>query len=526
MKERLIADWLTKAGERGGLDVVFCQILLSDGCKILRAGHSPTEAGKDIIALSRKGELRAYQVKSGNIDLKTFGQIQPQITNLVEAAVSHPNVRDGLKHRPYLVTTGAFSEPVQRLVQDLNNSWRKRKFKPLTLIGGSDLQPDLMKLAADFWPIEPPDIRSFLTLYLAEGIGDFDSVSFAEFLKRLFPEQGLSKTSVSRRIAAAGIFASYLLESFNLKTDHWSTFRGWTLTAAHQAWAAETYDLPSAAWESSFALTKAAAAASLKRLCEETLAERGLLPQGTELDEYTRARNTIAASAVAAWHLIQLRHNFRPATTDLAVSLVDRLVRKERLWFWGESAIPNILAVAWLLDRSGQTLLGERVLLEIIGGLAKRNQQLSANAFPSPHESPDDVLTGMFQQFPPKQRKPTQIAPASWSIEPLIHLLARRLRRQALASQWSEITRVDMATFSPARSADMLLWRCRTGEEATRLAGKPQSWRDLLVASRTNQLSELPSILRNDPDFSLMFMLSYPHRANRTLVKALDTWFC
>jgi hypothetical protein len=86
MKERLIADWLTKAGERGGLDVVFCQILLSDGCKILRAGHSPTEAGKDIIALSRKGELQAYQVKSGNIDLKTFGQIQPQITNLVEAA--------------------------------------------------------------------------------------------------------------------------------------------------------------------------------------------------------------------------------------------------------------------------------------------------------------------------------------------------------------------------------------------------------------------------------------------------------
>ena len=68
MQERLVADWLTKAGERGGLDVALCQILLARGCKILRAGHSPTEAGKDIIAITPKRELQAYQVKSGNID--------------------------------------------------------------------------------------------------------------------------------------------------------------------------------------------------------------------------------------------------------------------------------------------------------------------------------------------------------------------------------------------------------------------------------------------------------------------------
>jgi hypothetical protein len=38
-------------------------------------------------------------------------------------------------------------------------------------------------------------------------------------------------------------------------------------------------------------------------------------------------------------------------------------------------------------------------------------------------------------------------------------------------------------------------------------------------------VTTLPTILREDPDFALMFMLAYPQRANLSLVKALDVWF-
>jgi hypothetical protein len=218
MKERLVADWLTKAGERGGLDLAFCQILLARGCKILRAGHSPTEAGKDIIAITHKRQLEAYQVKCGDIDLKAFQEIQPQITNLVEAGILHPSVRGGSKHRPFLVTTGTFKLPVEQTVQGLNNSWRRRGFEPLTLVCGTQLLPEFMALASDFWPVEPPEVRSFLTLYLATGKGDLDHKAFAEFLRRLLPDHGLSKPVATRRIAAAGLFASYLLECFHRQT--------------------------------------------------------------------------------------------------------------------------------------------------------------------------------------------------------------------------------------------------------------------------------------------------------------------
>ncbi len=64
MKERLVADWLTKAGERGGIDVAFCQVLLAQGCRILKFGHGPTEAGKDILAVGPKGDLRALSGKT------------------------------------------------------------------------------------------------------------------------------------------------------------------------------------------------------------------------------------------------------------------------------------------------------------------------------------------------------------------------------------------------------------------------------------------------------------------------------
>lgn len=525
MKERLVADWLTKAGERGGLNVAFCQVLLAQGCKILRAGHSPTELGKDITAIARNRELRAYQIKSGDIGLKEFEQIQPQVTNLVEADILHPSVRRGSKHRPFLVTTGNFSEPVETTVQGLNDSWKRRGHQPLTLIRGTELLPDFMSLAGDFWPVEPPEVRSFLTLYLAEGKGDLDHKGFAEFLRRLLPDQKLSKPVTARRIAAAGLFASYLLEPFNRQGDHWSAFCGWIITAAHQAWAAEIYQLPQKAWQSSFLLTRTAALAALERLSDETLAPHGLRPREPELDDYTRMRNTIALSAVAAWHLMKRRIGENPPSADIAFPLIPRLVREGRFWFWGESALPNFLSIFWLLEHSGQNWIGEELLLHIINALTRENQKLSNDPLQGPEILPDEFFSSFLKKLRHPKPSRGRRAPVSWSLESLVQLLAIRMRRQALKARWWNITHVEMASFKPTRIADALLWHCDSGEEMERLPRKPQSWGELTAAAKANDITTLPKILQDDPDFALMFMLAYPHRASTTLVKALDTWF-
>jgi hypothetical protein len=99
------------------------------------------------------------------------------------------------------------------------------------------------------------------------------------------------------------------------------------------------------------------------------------------------------------------------------------------------------------------------------------------------------------------------------------------MRRQALKARWYDISHVELASFRPQRAADAFLWVCDSGEEMQRLPGKPQSWRDLRNAARTNDLTALPKVLREDPEFALMFVLACPHRSSTVLVKALDAWF-
>ena len=205
--------------------------------------------------------------------------------------------------------------------------------------------------------------------------------------------------------------------------------------------------------------------------------------------------------------------------------MLDQLVRANRFWFWGEGAFPHFLCIAWMLEHTGKCLLGEHMLVQILSALARCNHKLSENPVPGPELSADEVLTSLFKKLestdPPRGRK----APVSWCLESIIHLLALRMRRQALKARWYEITHVDMASFQPKHAADALLWHGEHGEEKTRMEGKPQSWQTLAGEARTNDLSTLPDILRKDEDFALMFLLVYPHRASTTLVKALDNWF-
>lgn len=66
MKERLVEHWLSRINERG-YEVPFCQTLASKGYRVLRCGHSPTEHGKDVLAIAPDGVVFAYQLKSGDV---------------------------------------------------------------------------------------------------------------------------------------------------------------------------------------------------------------------------------------------------------------------------------------------------------------------------------------------------------------------------------------------------------------------------------------------------------------------------
>jgi hypothetical protein len=130
VKERLVEDWLINAGERG-FEIPFCQILLAKGYRVLRVSHSPYEHGKDVLALTPKGELHAYQLKQGDIDLRTFEKHGEQIRALVEADIEHPGVPHGKIHKAFFVTTGTIKDPVVDRIVKMNASWKRRRLPTL-----------------------------------------------------------------------------------------------------------------------------------------------------------------------------------------------------------------------------------------------------------------------------------------------------------------------------------------------------------------------------------------------------------
>ena len=67
--ERVIENWLTSANERS-YHIPFCQLLAAEGEPVIHVSpHGPFEQGKDVITIDKKGKLRAYQLKQGDIGL-------------------------------------------------------------------------------------------------------------------------------------------------------------------------------------------------------------------------------------------------------------------------------------------------------------------------------------------------------------------------------------------------------------------------------------------------------------------------
>src|ERR1700689_3756637 len=87
---RVIENWLTSVNERQ-YQLPFCQVLAAEGETILYVStHGPFEKGRDIITRTPSGEIRAYQLKAGDIALGSWREIYGEIVNLVELAIELP----------------------------------------------------------------------------------------------------------------------------------------------------------------------------------------------------------------------------------------------------------------------------------------------------------------------------------------------------------------------------------------------------------------------------------------------------
>jgi len=519
MKEKLVEEWLIRARERGGIDHAFGQWLISQGHEILWLGHSRTEFGKDIISISPDGRFHAYQMKDEEIDLKELRSIRDQINELIEVPPVHPRIPHGSSHLAHLVTSALFKEEATLQIRALNEGWAARGKPILEIIGRDGLIPRFVGMSDAFWPEQPSDIRDFFSFYLAEGRGDFDPEKFSAVLHGLLSLSNEPPRRKAQRLAAVGLLGNYLLNPFEREGDHWSLFRGWTMVAAHQAWFAEREFLPDKDWKPSFKLAKDAARESLIALSTECLAPNGFMPQDNEMDDYTRARNLVLAGALSAVGLIAPEK--RTEVREQMQHKIEMLLLKDRLFAWGESAVPHLLAIQWYAEREGLRVSALAGIESVISTLCERNHIRSEDEyFPPPLVSADDALSQLFTSD--LTTNVNRRVPGTWSLETLVEFFARRQLRIPLERAWRNLSRLDMVSFQPEPATDGLLWKSPRGHEAIRKPEMTQSWKVLTEKANEDRSKRLPNVLRKDLEFALMFLLTYPHRMSAGIVHLLD----
>jgi hypothetical protein len=525
MNERLVEDWLTKANERS-YQTPFAQALISEGMQVLRVGHSPHEHGKDIITIDKAKKIHAYQLKDGDFDLKDFENQLGQINALVETPVEHAAVSGMRRHQPWLVISGEVSIPALDRIRVYNIQWRRRGFAQLKVIVGRQLLTMFEGMAANFWPQHPLDSNRLFTLYLADGKANLDREGFAKLIQSIVVIGEKSKNSeIARKLAAANLFTSYALSPFYGANNHWEIVQGWIITAAHIAWVAEETGLAEPIWRPTFRLAVNAALVSLRAFVEEALLTDALRPMAfCELDEITRSRNTICAGAIAI-NVLLTRHDHEPWKQEsLARKTLEELFKNKRLLVWGESAVPFFLAITWSLDRLRSDQFSDTVLFATLSAVVNQTHGYLTPKLSNPYDSADDASAKLFRRVFKDEKAMELQAAVSYTLESLVTIVVRRMWRNGLSMFWSPITKIDLNRLVPDKPHDILLWKWgyERGANQARKYPPTQSWRELSADARRNEDDSLPAILKSDFDFSLLFLLCFPHRLSRALVKFFE----
>jgi hypothetical protein len=201
-----------------------------------------------------------------------------------------------------------------------------------------------------------------------------------------------------------------------------------------------------------------------------------------------------------------------------------RFVRKGRIVFWGESAFPFICSMAWLLEQREEVEQSKRLLVNWLLAIVEKQQRESEDPLPNPYVSAEDVLKQMAEKVSnegPSRRKAIQ----SYSLFPLVLLLVRRSHRELLSEVWKTLSRITIAVFEYDSPAGYLEWTCEKGIERDFIFMQPQSYRELEDLASKPPIHKLPSALREDLQFRLMFLLAFPHRLAWSIVGSLDHEF-
>lgn len=523
MIERAIENWLINTNELN-YQTPFCQALMVQGHTILyNSRHGPMEQGKDIVTVDKEGQFHAYQLKTGNIDVKSWRDMQGEIDELVRLPIVHPSVPKGSEYKSYLVCNGEINDGVRFRITQINedNVQKRRGYSYLNVMTSGQLLEIFVEAQQVILPGNLEGFEAFRKLQLSDGADFIDKDALSGFLTKYALSTDIKgKSNLINAVSSSVVLLSHLLKPHQDKENHFALFEAWGLLAASIVNFAMSQNLKTG-WQESFELACEEAVDNLQRLATEALSREDFLEGDIFGDGgwMYRGRLTTILGAVALFELHRI--NEKNATVP-DTRIIDLIVGNyDNIWIWGESAIPFVLNIAWLLESTGLNAEAERVLGITLDSILQSNSQKSTEVCPL--APPYCSLSWVLESSYGFSDNPTDLVSSpgvSYTLDIVIQVIARRELRHLIEPNWKEATRIHMQQFVPEHAKDFFSWHLDHGNNESYFLQQQQSWPNLVESSRRPKNGILPRFGK----LLHIFTLIAPHRLNPTTAAVIDPY--
>jgi hypothetical protein len=535
-REKLIEIWLDSAGERE-YQFAFRNALLFLGGTILHStSHTSLELGKDIIAIGN-GELAAYQLKGNpgsRLTISQWHELIPQINALVYQPVSHPNVRRGTRHQPYLVTNGEIHEDVYAAIAGYNAQVESSELraKPLKTIARGEMLRMVLETADVVWPAELPTQRDILNMYASRG----DDVASLELFSAILIGILKSGRYSASAVAAAHLVTSILASRWIEKKNYFEAMKLYAILCASAA-----------SYTSRWTRRRRLDAKFLEEITFDVRAMLGGFVRDY-LQNYGGGRPPINSNIFS--ELVYFHPRKKIISGILSVAFLDKELAiteeerervgdciresKHRRFLLSEGIVPFCLAELWALSLVQGTKDPDLRLISLLESIISCNGSMNESAhLPNPYYSFEEVLFWQGRPlFGPR------ISPIddeshyrrSWFADAMFYLLVRRNYKRKCKELWPELTRFVHARTRLEHGWQFGLLNCDDAVSEDRILTSPKSWDDVVRESAESREPVVPQYLRDRPIPLLLYCLFVPYRMDKEVILWLDrafarTWY-
>lgn len=529
MIEKLLENWLDSASERS-YQAVFVQMLSAMKYRVVHTTrHTALEFGKDILAVAPDDVGCAYQLKGnpgGKLGLSQYrSEVLPQLLQLISQPVVFPGFPPGA-HRAYLVSNGFFEEEVHRSVDDLNRGPFASK---VHLIGRGDLLQWAKELGPSLWPSELTDVRSLIELVMAQADDLLPTEALADLLGKVLsndPARGgkVGEDEFHRRVTSAALLTGIATSHFAEANNNFAVASAWGLLAILIIGAAGKHRQPlDGATLATVRLAEDVALGALIELWEEVSARKHFVEGNGMTDPEVHGwRYGLLMSVLAC---LGIAHDDLSLLDDVSARELQKWLVKRHTGvdLWGEAAL--VYLVPWLLyiRRHDPTVRPDQEIALLTEISIQRNQRDRPSPLPNPYYGFEEVarMRAGFDKGRTDGIRMETFAGASYTAEPLLHLLVRTNLKRKCQIEWADFTRLGHRGLATAVDWHYCLYKVRAGLDETRMYPFTYEWSRLKSEATDASLPPIPSALSSRSWLLAFWWVVAPHRFNASTCRYL-----